>query len=236
LAPLVSRAQETSFNTIGEKRVLLSSASDVARLSRTIELTRTAVGHLLNARSSRSHCLVHLHVAERLPGGGGGEVALSKRRLLFADLAGSERILKTGAEGVAAQQAVAINTSLTALGKCVRAIASRQDYVPYRESTLTQLLRSSLAGRAALSAVVTVASDAAHTDESKCSLEYFAAGPHWDPTRALPSSPPRAAATWQVRPAVGGGAHACGARADLISRVGGADRPHAPLEGTSSSR
>ena len=170
--------QDVSFATIGETRLLLSSPADVARLSRTIELTRTSVGHALNARSSRSHCLVHLHVAEKVaggvPGGGGSAapVALSKRRLLFADLAGSERILKSGAEGVAAQQAVAINTSLSALGKCVRAIAAGQDYVPYRESTLTQLLRSSLSGRACLSAVVTVASDAAHVEESKCSLEY----------------------------------------------------------------
>uniref|UniRef100_A0A7S2CM31 Kinesin motor domain-containing protein n=1 Tax=Haptolina brevifila TaxID=156173 RepID=A0A7S2CM31_9EUKA len=159
-------AAEVSFATIGERHMPLSSPADVATLSRTIELTRTAVGHLLNARSSRSHCLVHLHVDEQIGS------TLRKRHLLFADLAGSERILKTGAEGDAAKQAVAINTSLSALGKCVRALAARADYVPYRESTLTQLLRSSLSGKACLSAVVTVASDAAYVEESKCSLEY----------------------------------------------------------------
>ena len=159
-------AGEQSFATVGERHIALKSPADVAMLARTIELTRTAVGHLLNARSSRSHCLVHLHVDEQIGG------SLRKRHLLFADLAGSERILKTGAEGVAAQQAVAINTSLSALGKCVRALAARADYVPYRESTLTQLLRSSLSGKACLSAVVTVASDAAFVEESKCSLEY----------------------------------------------------------------
>ena len=171
--PASADESETSFATIGERRVLLSSALDVARLARTIELTRTAVGHLLNERSSRSHCLVHLHLTEQTGGGGrAGAVSVSKRQLLFADLAGSERILKTGAEGVAAKQAVAINTSLSALGKCTRALAVHAAYVPYRESTLTQLLRSSLSGKASLAAVITVAGDAAHVDESKCSLEY----------------------------------------------------------------
>ena len=48
---------DESFAVMGEKRVLLSSPADVARLARTIEHTRTAEAHLLNARSSRSHCL-----------------------------------------------------------------------------------------------------------------------------------------------------------------------------------
>ena len=157
---------EESFATIGETRVLLSEPADVARLARTIELTRTAVGHLLNARSSRSHCLVHLHLTEREGG------AVTKRQLLLVDLAGSERILNSGATGVAAAQAVAINTSLTALGKVVRAVGARSNHVPYRDSTLTQLLRSSLSGHACTSVVIAVASDAAHTEESKCSLEF----------------------------------------------------------------
>ena len=96
-------ADDESFATIGETRLLLSSPADVARLARTIELTRTATGHLLNARSSRSHCLVHLHLADREGG------TITMRQLLFVDLAGSERILSSGATGVAAAQAVAID-------------------------------------------------------------------------------------------------------------------------------
>ena len=157
---------DESFVTVGEKRVLLSEPADVARLARTIEHTRTAVGHLLNARSSRSHCLVHLHLTEQEGG------VVTKRQLLVVDLAGSERILRSGAEGVAAAQAMAINTSLTALGKVVRAVGAKASHVPFRDSTLTQLLRSSLSGRACTSVVIAVASEAQHTDESKCSLEF----------------------------------------------------------------
>jgi len=161
-------AGASGFATVGEQLVPLTSPAEVARLARTIELTRTAVEHALNARSSRSHCLVHLYSVER--NGCRGEV--SSKQLLFVDLAGSERILKTGVEGVAAAQAMAINGSLTALGKVVRALASNATHVPFRDSVLTMLLRSSLEGRAATSVVINVASDPEHSDETACSLEF----------------------------------------------------------------
>jgi hypothetical protein len=110
-----ARADE-EVSTIGETRVELRTPADVASLSRTVELTRVAVGHALNARSSRSHCFVHLHVSERARGAGGAETVVA-RTLVCVDLAGSERILRTGVEGLAQRQAVGINSSLTALGK-----------------------------------------------------------------------------------------------------------------------
>ena len=42
---------DEEVGTVGETRVELTSAADVAKLARTVELTRVAVGHLLNARS-----------------------------------------------------------------------------------------------------------------------------------------------------------------------------------------
>ncbi|KAH8048084.1 ATP-dependent microtubule motor [Aureococcus anophagefferens] len=71
------------FATVGETVVRLASAADVARLARTVEATRQHVGHALNDRSSRSHCLVHLRVAVKR----GSKV--HRRQLLFVDLAGS---------------------------------------------------------------------------------------------------------------------------------------------------
>ena len=100
-----------------------------------------ATGHALNARSSRSHCLVHLHLVQR------SGTTVSKRQLLFVDLAGSERTARTGVEGAAKQQATAINGSLTVLGKVIRALGARAAHVPYRDSTLTMLLRSAFGGR-----------------------------------------------------------------------------------------
>merc|ERR1712232_572775 len=100
----------------------------------------------------------------------GGRV--TKKQLLFVDLAGSERILKTGVEGVAATQAMAINSSLTALGKVIRSLGANAKHVPFRDSMLTMLLRSSLEGQATTSVVINVASEPQHHEETVCSLEF----------------------------------------------------------------
>jgi hypothetical protein len=168
-----STAEEEAVSTVGETRMELRNAADIAKLARTVELTRVATGHLLNARSSRSHCLVHLHLTEHRGGGGGRASGMVYRqKLLCVDLAGSERILKSGVEGLAQKQAVGINSSLTALGKVVRAVGEGAAHVPYRDSTLTQLLRSSLGGKSCTSVVVALASEAEHADETVCSVEF----------------------------------------------------------------
>ena len=177
------------MSTVGERRIELKSAADVARLARTVELTRVATGHLLNARSSRSHCLVHLYLTEKRSrggdggggggggrgsggggggGGGGGEVLF--RSQLRVDLAGSERILRSG--GRVGAQAVGINGSLTALGKAVRAVGEGSPHVPHRDSMLTQLLRSSLGGKSCTAVVIAIAAEAEHADETICSVEF----------------------------------------------------------------
>ena len=57
------------------------------------------------------------------------------------DLAGSERINKSGATGQALKEAQNINTSLAALGNVIQARAQKQAHVPFRDSTLTYLLQ-----------------------------------------------------------------------------------------------
>ena len=87
---------------------------------RTIEGTRTAKSHALNDRSSRSHCLVKIHLVRKQAGGGRTKVTL-----LFVDLAGSERTKKTGVEGAAKAEALSINGSLTALGRVINHSAAK---------------------------------------------------------------------------------------------------------------
>lgn len=68
--------------------------------------------------------------------------------LHLIDLAGSERINKSGAQGQRLTEAQHINKSLTALGCVMQALAQKRDYVPFRDSKLTQLLQDSLSGEA----------------------------------------------------------------------------------------
>ena len=178
------RGEAADFAVVGETLVPIKTLDDALRLAQTVEASRTTVGHNLNDRSSRSHCLVHLHVTEKTKsspkrsGGGGGGGAGGKgdlvvrKRLLLVDLAGSERIVKSGVEGVAAQQAIAINKSLSALGRVIEALNKGKAHVPYRDSTLTMLLRSSFGGRSRTAVVVNVAEDAIHYEETLCSLQF----------------------------------------------------------------
>ena len=164
------REPSASFKTVGEELWKIEEPRDVAKLSRLVEAHRSSRGHDLNERSSRSHCIVRVHFSQKQPGSGGG---LTTSKFLFADLAGSERIGRSGmVSGEGRLEATSINSSLTTLGKVVNALVERRPHVPYRESTLTMLLRDSLAGRAAMRAVVCVSSGVYHAEESLCSLRY----------------------------------------------------------------
>ena len=166
-----------TFATVGEKLIEISTDADIARLARQVEASRVAHGHALNARSSRSHCLVRVHLITNDNG------ILSKRQILFVDLAGSERIAKSKVEGAREKEAVGINQSLTVLGRVIKALGSNnsarrggsgigKQHVPYRDSTLTMLLKSSFGGKSCTTCVINVASESEHAEETVCSLRY----------------------------------------------------------------
>lgn len=54
--------------------------------------------------------------------------------------------LYAGVGGSSLEEAKSINLSLTALGKCINAVAEGSSHVPIRDSKLTRLLRDSFGG------------------------------------------------------------------------------------------
>lgn len=79
-------------------------------------------------------------------------------KLVLIDLAGSEKISKTGAEGKVLQEAKKINLSLTNLGKVIKALSQRgkkEGHVPYRDSKLTKILKDSFGGNSKTTLIVT---------------------------------------------------------------------------------
>ncbi|ETO24184.1 hypothetical protein RFI_12975 [Reticulomyxa filosa] len=68
----------------------------------------------------------------------------SRSRLVLIDLAGSERVKRSGVTGKAMDEAKNINQSLSALGNVMAALQSKQKHIPFRDSTLTYLLHDCL--------------------------------------------------------------------------------------------
>lgn len=99
-----------------------------------------------------------------LAGGGGrkGSGAQYTRtlrsKLLMVDLAGSERVARTSSKGARLSEAKSINTSLSALGNVISALATEPagSYVQYRNSKLTRLLQDSLGGTARTALIATI--------------------------------------------------------------------------------
>lgn len=64
-------------------------------------------------------------------------------KLHLVDLAGSERLKSTNATGQRLKEAQNINRSLSAFGNVLEALGSKKSHIPYRDSTLTFLLKVS---------------------------------------------------------------------------------------------
>ena len=65
-------------------------------------------------------------------------------KLNFVDLAGSERVKKSAATGSRLKEAQNINKSLSALRDVLQALSNNDRFIPFRNSTLTDVLTSSL--------------------------------------------------------------------------------------------
>ncbi|XP_058104679.1 kinesin-like protein KIN-UB isoform X1 [Magnolia sinica] len=159
-------------------------------LLRIGEAHRFAANTKLNTESSRSHAILMVHVRRSVKGGE-LEVSLStengngshlikplrppivrRSKLVVVDLAGSERIDKSGSEGHTLEEAKSINLSLSALGKCINALAENSPHVPVRDSKLTRLLRDSFGGTARTSLVVTIGPSPRHRGETASTIMF----------------------------------------------------------------
>jgi hypothetical protein len=121
-------------------------ASTAEELNKSIEqgysMRATKSTHM-NDRSSRSHCIVMLHVTQTYEG------SVSKSKVNLVDLAGSERAdTSKGASKEVLAEAIKVNESLSILNKCIQALSTsgrtrKTTHAPFRDSKLTMILRVS---------------------------------------------------------------------------------------------
>ena len=96
-------------------------------------------------------------------------------KLYMVDLAGSEKIGKTGAVGQTLEEAKSINKSLTTLGKVIVALTDKKaTHIPYRESKLTRILSESLGGNSKTCLIITLSPHPFNDAETLSTLRFGA--------------------------------------------------------------
>ena len=146
---------QTGPYAAGATVVKCASAQDLLRLVRLGARNRTIASTRMNETSSRAHTVFTVRLVRDSVEDG---YSLGRSACVhLVDLAGSERQKRAGSTGTRLKEAGHINRSLSTLSAVVNALTKKDGrHVPYRDSTLTHLLRDSLGGNARTTMVATV--------------------------------------------------------------------------------
>lgn len=146
------------------------SAEEVREKFKMSQKSRSTATTQMNDVSSRSHALLIVTVTGTNLSTG----VQTKGKLNLIDLAGSERVAKSGAldDEDRLREATNINKSLSSLGDVIHALGAKQKHIPYRNSKLTHLLQDSLGGQAKTLMVVQLSPVVKNVSETVCSLNF----------------------------------------------------------------
>ncbi|KAM8830878.1 kinesin-like protein KIF1B isoform 11-T11 [Synchiropus picturatus] len=165
-------------------KLAVTSYTDIADLMDAGNKARTVAATNMNETSSRSHAVFTIVFTQRKHD---SETDLSTEKvskISLVDLAGSERADSTGAKGTRLKEGANINKSLTTLGKVISALAEvdnctskskkkkKTDFIPYRDSVLTWLLRENLGGNSRTAMVAALSPADINYDETLSTLRY----------------------------------------------------------------
>ncbi|KAL9231074.1 hypothetical protein vseg_006340 [Gypsophila vaccaria] len=171
----------------GASCVNVKDQKSFIELLRLGEAHRFAANTKMNTESSRSHAIMMVNVKRSLKEKESSLPTQNKDssyarslkpsvvrngKLVVVDLAGSERIDKSGSDGHTLEEAKSINLSLSALGKCINALAENSPHIPIRDSKLTRLLRDSFGGSARTSLIVTIGPSPRHRGETASTIMF----------------------------------------------------------------
>lgn len=101
-----------------------------------------------------------------------GQVTEKMSKISLVDLAGSERAVATGAQGDRLKEGSNINKSLTTLRNVISGLAKGKDFIPYRDSHLTWLLKENLGGNSKTAMIANLSPACVNYDETLSTLKY----------------------------------------------------------------
>jgi len=184
------------FYVDGLKEYIVRNYSEAEALVNLGLENRAIAPTLMNTTSSRSHTILTINIEQRGDAsldaddspsvstentstlgrdtGGFGKFSRTTRsKLLMVDLAGSERVRRTLSKGTRLSEAKTINSSLSALGNVIAALADpNAPHIPYRVSKLTRLLQDSLGGTASTAMIATIGPAAVNYNETLSTLQF----------------------------------------------------------------
>ena len=173
--PVLRVRTHPSEGTFAEGAVwsTVSSMEELRRLCDLGESVRSVASTPRNDTSSRGHCVFSIDISRVRSDGRRERIS----RLSLVDLAGSERLVSLGkADRARIAEAKKINASLATLGRCVRALANPDEGIspPWRESTLTYLLKDFIGGNSQTWVFGNVSPTLEALDDTLLTLEYCA--------------------------------------------------------------
>ena len=151
------------------RKLIISSPEEAIKYIIDGNKLRKTAETLMNNESSRSHAIISIYIENKLI----KENKIKKSVFHIIDLAGSERINKTGAVGERAKEGGKINKSLLNLSRVIISIIKNEKQISYRDSKLTHILRDSIGGNAKTSIIATISQLDRNIDETIYTL-YFA--------------------------------------------------------------
>ncbi|XP_027947691.1 kinesin-like protein KIF19 [Eumetopias jubatus] len=164
-----------SIQIAGIMEVSTSNAQEIMQLLTKGNRQRTQEPTAANRTSSRSHAVLQVTVQRRSRGTDMLE-GVHVGRLFLVDLAGSERASQTQNRGKRRKEGAHINRSLLALGNCINALSeksgSRAQYVNFRDSKLTRLLKDALGGNSRTVMIAHISPASTSFEESRTTLLY----------------------------------------------------------------
>ena len=153
----------------GATEVYVACPQDVLEVLHQGVSNRAVAATKMNAESSRSHSVFILTVMQKNLKSGGSV----NGKLYFVDLAGSEKVGKTGASGQTLEEAKTINKSLSALGNVINALTDgKSKHIPYRDSKLTRILQESLGGNSRTTLVINCSPSSYNESETISTLRF----------------------------------------------------------------
>uniref|UniRef100_A0A8C2G132 Kinesin motor domain-containing protein n=1 Tax=Cyprinus carpio TaxID=7962 RepID=A0A8C2G132_CYPCA len=160
-------------------KMAVTNYSDIADLMDTGNKARTVAATNMNETSSRSHAVFTILFTQRRHDNMTSLDTEKVSKISLVDLAGSERADSSGAKGMRLKEGANINKSLTTLGKVISALADmhgskkrRSDFIPYRDSVLTWLLRENLGGNSRTAMIAALSPADINYEETLSTLRY----------------------------------------------------------------